>query len=299
MRLLASVVLLLFTQFIQPHPTGNAPSKQCYEQEHITNGLNFIVGVWESAIDHIQAENQQQASYNAQNDCLYRIYLGATIAGVIGGVIGVGLIFWQTILLKQTVNSSVGQAQAMERHIVQAARSASAMEAVGESLKVTAQASSDSVKGLKQQMRAYINVGVGFAVPQDRVRNVKFQAVPTLVNNGLTPAHKVVYKTKAAILPVPLPSGFNFPLPTEDSGENMMGPRQTATLSPIVDDFVSDALVADIKKGHGMGLYVWGTIGYVDVFGDAQQTRFCQHLTWLQDGTTLWGYFVPGHNDGT
>jgi hypothetical protein len=203
---------------------------------------------------------------------------------------------------KQTdklITENIAQSASLERSVRETARSASAMEEVARSLRTTAELSSETVRGLKQQMRAYVSAVVGGAVFQDRANNLKFQGSPAIVNSGLTPAHKVRHKAKAAILPVPLPDDFNFPLPESDSGENMIGPRQQTVISPIVDDFIDDADVPNVKAGLGHALYVWGTIEYEDVFGQAQSTRFCQILTWLQDGKTVWGYFVPGHNDGT
>jgi hypothetical protein len=190
------------------------------------------------------------------------------------------------------------QSASLAESVRETARFATAMEAVASSLKETAQASAETLRGLRQQMRAYLSVGVGGAVYQDRTKQLRFEAKSVLTNSGLTPAHKVKHRTSARIMPIPIAPDFTYPLPAGDSGENLVGPRQTAVLSVIVDDFVPDADVDDIKVGKGKALVVWGIVEYDDVFGDQQDTRFCQILTWLQDGT-VWGYFAPGHNDGT
>jgi hypothetical protein len=64
-------------------------------------------------------------------------------------------------------------------------------------------------------------------------------------------------------------------------------------------DFIDDAEVDRVKASNGRGLYVWGIIEYEDISGDRQHTRFCQILTWLPDGKTVYGLYIPGHNDGT
>jgi hypothetical protein len=180
----------------------------------------------------------------------------------------------------------------------EAGRLAGAMEVVSQQIAVSAEAARESVGALRDQMRAYISVSIGGAVYQERAKNLRFQGKPVLINSGFTPAHKVRHKSNAAILPIPLPQDFGYPLPETDLGASLIGPRQQAVLSPIVDGFVADEEVEDIKAGKGKALYVWGIVEYEDVFKRKQETRFCQVLTWLQDGT-VWGYFIPGHNDGT
>jgi hypothetical protein len=123
-------------------------------------------------------------------------------------------------------------------------------------------------------------------------------AVAMLINTGHTPAHKVRYRAKAAIFPMPLPVGFVFPpLPIIDIGAAVLGPQQNATLSGMVDSFVPDQDVEDIKrtrKGHG--LYVWGVVEYGDIFWKGHFSNFCQQLSWLPDDK-VWGVLVAGHNE--
>jgi|SRR5436309_15228673 len=149
-------------------------------------------------------------------------------------------------------------------------------------------------------MRAYLCVVIGTAIYQEREKNLKFQAIPSIVNAGLTPAHKVSFRASAAILPHPLPAGFTFPLPATTSGTSVIGPRQNITVSPAVEDFCDDSEIEGIKTGtQGKLLYTCGVFTYEDIFGNPQFTRFCQIYTWLADGKTTWGYYADRHNDAT
>jgi len=197
------------------------------------------------------------------------------------------------------IKENIAQSASLERSVRETARFATAMEGVATSLEATAELSGETVKGLRQQMRAYVTTSIGGALFQERAKKIRFGASVLFNNNGLTPAHKVRHKAKAAILPNPLPNNFAYPLPEAYAGETIMGPRQQNSVNTIVDDFIDDAEVDNVKAGNGRALYVWGIIEYEDVFGEHQQTRFCQVYAWLQDGKTVWGYYVSGHNDGT
>ncbi len=133
---------------------------------------------------------------------------------------------------------------------------------------------------------------------QDRVNGIYFQASANLVNSGPTPAAKVRHKTIAGILPVPLPKETELPLPGEYAGEDMIPPHQSRTISYKLPDFCNDADVADIKRGNGKGLYIWGFVSYEDAFEQPHETKFCHLLTWLPDGK-IWGYYASGRNTMT
>ena len=200
------------------------------------------------------------------------------------------------------INESISQSKSMERSTNEATRLASAMEVVAKEIAVSAKAATDSVATLKertaQQMRAYLAVVVGSAIYQERSKGLKFEGKPLLINTGHTPANNVRYGASAAILPIPLPDDFVFPLADEVKGAAMLGPQQNGQLSGIVKDFCDDADVDHIKICKEKALYVWGIVTYEDIFGESHYTRFCQSLTWLGDGKVI-GYYVPGHNNAT
>jgi hypothetical protein len=58
-----------------------------------------------------QAPSDPRNSYDPRNDALYRWYLRATVAGVAGGFIGIGLLFWQVILLRRSTNAATDAAK--------------------------------------------------------------------------------------------------------------------------------------------------------------------------------------------
>jgi hypothetical protein len=57
--------------------------------------------------------SEASGSYAAEQDPLYHWYLLATIVGVIGGFIGIGLIIWQSTLLRKSANAALLNAKAV------------------------------------------------------------------------------------------------------------------------------------------------------------------------------------------
>jgi hypothetical protein len=156
----------------------------------------------------------------------------------------------------------------------------------------------------KRQLRAYLSVVIGEAIYQEKRKApldaLKFEARPLLLNTGQTPAHKISFKARAAIFPVPLPDEINLP-ETHDliEGEGLLGPNQSANMFAVVDSYCEDCEVESIKDGsQGKGLYVWGLVTYKDAFGDSYHTRFCQHIYWTPGGQVR-GIYVPRRNDAT
>jgi hypothetical protein len=211
-------------------------------------------------------------------------------------------IVWQSILLRQTVTSSAKQSEAMERHIAEAARSAVAMERVAQEIKRSADSAAESVIALRertaQQMRAYITVITGTTgFYQERAKNIYFEGKPVLLNTGHTPAYKVSYRIKAGVMCIPVPDDFAFPLPQKGIGAGVIGPQQTGIMGGVLDDFVPDIDVDDIRyQRKNRSLYVWGIISYEDIFGVAHSTKFCHSIVWSPNGS-ISGFYTPGYND--
>lgn len=108
---------------------------------------------------------------------------------------------YQAKKLRETVKSAGEQSAAMERHIREAARSATAMENVAATMQLNA----------AKQLRAYLTVIIGTAIYQDREDGKVFEGKVLLVNNGFTPARNIRHWSKAGILPFPLPDDFTLP----------------------------------------------------------------------------------------
>ena len=249
-----------------------------------------------------------------------RLHLNATCAGQFTDENGAAIAALATIVLAYFTFTLWGatrgmldvageQAHAMENSITQASRSAKAMESVANSMEENAERLKDTIAINREiadrqrdlgemQLRAYLSALIGQAIYQERQKGLRFEGRAILVNQGHTPASRVRYRTRAAILPVPLPRDFELPdLPETSGDENMIGPQQNRTLSAVVADFVEDVEVDAIKIGIGKGLYLWGEILYVDAFRHERSTTFCHHLTWR--GEAIWGYYIPNRNNST
>ena len=155
----------------------------------------------------------------------------------------------------------------------------------------------------KRELRAYLTATVGDAIyqerrPEDQGGDLLFECRPLLVNAGQTPARKIQFKARSAILPIPLPKEIHLPeAPDEGVGDSILGPQQNANMFALVDGFRRDDEVEDIKSGVGTkGLYVWGRVTYEDVFGESHYTRFCQRIYWTKDKKVR-GHYIPGRND--
>jgi hypothetical protein len=248
-------------------------------------------------------EKQEGEDISAANWWMVRL------TGLIGIIAILQLFVFkrQADRLKQTIEKmdeiAQGQTADMKKYIDQATRSASAMEQVAKDMAISAQAAKDSVAAVKertaQQMRAYLTVLIGNAFFQDRAKNTRFQTTPILLNSGHTPAYKVDYNMRTAVLNI---SPHEFPpLHRKEPEESIIGPQQSCTLldGGIVDDFVPDQDVGGIMYlTFGKALYVWGVVTYEDIFGEPHRTEFAQALCWLPDGK-VFGVYTPGHNKAT
>jgi hypothetical protein len=282
MRMLLIGITLLFTNgFVNNYEAYGAQHKAYGQPQH---------GQWHVAAFAIGEESiryEERDPYDPRDDCLYRLYLAATVLGVVGGIIGVSLLFWQTSLLRLTVEDSSEQSKAMQLHIGEATRSADAMEDISEVIQ----------KGNAAIIRAYLSVVIGTAAPQNRKDNVKFEAKPLLVNSGNTPARNVKIRISAEIIPNGKTESFTYAVPNElAKAAAVAAPHQNYTLSAIVKDFVPDADVPDIKDGGKGVLAVWGLVTYDDIFGDSHTTKFGQFLFWYPN-QTVFGFYIGGQND--
>jgi hypothetical protein len=261
----------------QPHGASRAYNQS---QPVYASLVQLLSGGWNWLRDRVD------------RDTLTSIFIGVT-------AIFTGTLWWST---RQLWRSSEGHAKHMAASAAEAVRAANAMENVARHIAVSAKAATESGASIRertaQQMRAYLSVIIGAATYQETGKDIRFEARPAVVNTGQTPAHQVTHVIRAAIMPLPFPPlGFDFFLPAQENQVGpVIGPRQDRSLIAIVDTFVLDAYVERIKQGAGFALAVWGTINYVDVFGEAHFTNFCQVLTWRPNNSVL-GYYIAEHND--
>jgi hypothetical protein len=150
----------------------------------------------------------------------------------------------------------------------------------------------------QRELRAYLGVGVGGAVYQEREKGTHFGPLPKLVNTGKTPAYNVTWVAKSAVLPKELSPGHVFSELGDGSGKTVVGINQQINLHAVSVGFVPDDEVQDIKYNErDKALYTWGIVHYDDAFGNKRYTRFCHRLMWLRDSVEIYGYFVPNRNE--
>jgi len=220
----------------------------------------------------------------------WTVFLTGTLALI--GFLQFLVYAYQAKKLRETVESAEDQSQAMERHIGEAARSATAMENVAKTIE----------GGNRTIMRAYVTTLIGGAIYQERrgegQSDLKFEGKVQVANTGNTPARKVRIRKKAAILDIPTLQAFDFALPEGDSAPSYasIGAHQNYIIESIIPDFVPDEEVATIKEGTKKALCMWGDIVYEDIFGVTHKTKFGHWLYWLPNGK-VFGYYIPNQNE--
>jgi hypothetical protein len=299
MRLfIVSVLLFAWLQNPTPRKTSKPKQQQSTASQQPANSDQrgteqspIIVKTLEPTKS--QAEVEQEAKDRQQktaNDGWIVILTGILAVVAIGQL---GVYLYQAIKLRETVKAAGEQSQAMERHIGEAARSATAMETIANTIE----------DGNQLIMRAYVIVTIGTAIYQQRrigQSDLKFEGKATVLNTGNTPARKVRMYKQAAIIPFPAPDDFTYPIPEDDNAGDStyatIGAHQSYIVSSIVPDFVPDGEVSSIKEGAGKVLCMWGLIRYEDIFGKVHTTKFAHWLTWLPN-QTVFGYYVPDQNE--
>ena len=263
------------------------------------------------------ADAQQMANAGTANRwavILSLLSFASTLALIV-----VALLQWRTLNAQKT--AMIEQADQLRASVNEAKKATAATERASYAAERSAMVASETVGVMTQQLRAmelqgqhlaetilqmrgaeerelraYVSVVVWNNEYQERDKNIRFAGHPKILNTGRTPAHNVRHQIRAGILPVPLPSGFEFPLPGEPTGAAVLGPQQEFIMSALLDDFVPDAEVDRIKRGDGHALYVWGVVSYEDVFGVHRRTNFSQILVFIP---IPFGYFTEAHNDAT
>jgi hypothetical protein len=301
------LVAFLLVAHLQLPPTANAqksqPAQQAQEAPKTMEPTPVTVNVTQVP-SQAQKEKPQASSYDWPQICANwaLVVIGAFAA--FAAIKNLNAIEAQVIEMRKTgeqtdklIKENIVQSEYLKRYVEETSRSAAAMEGVAKSLETTVETSAGTLQGLRKQMRAYLTVIIGGGACQNREIGLHFDGKPTILNTGLTPARNVRTRTKSAILPIPLPEDFDQSIAVDkEEGGSFIGAHQNAQVIAIVEDFVSDEQVENIKSGKGPGMYVWGFVTYEDVFGESHTTKFCQRLTWLPDGK-VYGYYIPGHND--
>jgi hypothetical protein len=179
-------------------------------------------------------------AYDPKSDTLYRWYLLATIIGVIGAFLGIGLIFWQTKLLRKTANAA----------------------------KASADAALINARALISAERSWIMVDLHWS-PGNAMRMLSSStdsepstAVPIRLkytNEGRTIAW-IDQKLACFQIVKDLPEQPNFDvLQLLDAEPEWIGSKGAGHLD--------ETLVAEKQEGVGEISVIWGVIKYRDAFG--------------------------------
>ncbi len=127
----------------------------------------------------------------------------------------------------------------------------------------------------KRELRAYISVTAKHINSFD-VRSVATIKVAP-VNHGQTPAYKSYIVGSVDVFPFQIPRNFDFPPVSKDDNQQKFDIYpNVSSLSTIISAkrTFSQPEIGDIISGN-KSIYVYGTIYYIDIFGDERFTCFC------------------------
>jgi hypothetical protein len=288
-RILLFISIMILSSYSQDHnaKTKRAQQSPTPDQRGTKQSPLVIKPLKPDQTDEEINRDEEERKNKSKNDGNI-VKLTAALALIALGQLGI--YAYQAQKLRQTVKSAEDQSKATERHIGEAERSANAMEEIAATID----------KGNKDFARAYLVVVIGGAIYQQRREgqdDLFFEANPTLINTGSTPARKVSFSIAVDILPVPIPEDFTFPIPeTEVKDAGLVGPHQQHGLAATLNRFVPDDEVQAIKEGKDRALCVWGLVTYEDMYGKPHSTKFGQWLTWWPNGR-VFGYYLAGQND--
>ena len=153
-------------------------------------------------------------------------------------------------------------------------------------------------KTAERQIRAYVSVKVGYSFNQGGKNKLKFEFRPILTNVGQTPAFETEVISALKVLPYPLPSDYDFSLPSSNDGRSIMtlGMQQERFTSIVFDRKLSFRELRQIKKASEKRLYVYGIVKYKDVFGRRRHTNYCYSILFAQRRSPTW-FAMNCHND--
>jgi len=245
--------------------------------------------------DDVGAQPPPRAESSDEQGAVERHHVQTDVAQTLVFLLQLGVFWYQGRKLAETVQAAAKQSKDMKASIAQATRSAAAMETIAEATKENVEIFRERSI---QSMRAYLTVGLGSGIYQDRDKCYQFQARPNILNTGQTPAFKVKANVRAALLPNPLPDDFEFPL--DDLIDSApLAPHHPVIFVAPVNEWCNDPDVKGIKAGTGkIALYYWGRVTYEDVFHAMRTTTFAQSVCWRDDDTVV-GVYLPRHNEFT
>lgn len=223
-------------------PNGRDHSQPGTEPK--SGGLNYDVALLNSGL--------QQQPYDPHADYLYRLYLGATVVGVVGGLIGIAILIIQTV--------------ATRRAAIAARDNADAATASGEISRLAMIAGNRAyVHHQEIKMISHYDENKG---------QIFWRITPRWINSGNTPARNLEIYTSYELGDSLLPDDFPFIIPS-DIKRLPMNLAPKGLIGGMSKDIPGREVLA-IKEGR-KHLYIWGVARYHDVFPNTSPhvTKFC------------------------
>jgi hypothetical protein len=269
-----SICLLCLIALQQPSPSAPQPKPGIHNRDTQQKAAETQEGLAENRPDSVSIrgrdigkpaeQSKRDPTYDPREDALYRKYLKATIVGVAGGIVGLCILIWQSVLLRKAAN-----------------------------------AAKESADSLKDTERAWIIGSLENLPSEPGFSNglEVFWIMPVFRNYGRTPGTilniklRLHYLAKGEKLPdEPLYEGDSVRTRTFE-GELVLPPKipvQPISVGTTGGDFWQ------IRK-NGEQLFIYGVVHYRDVAGRPFFSRFCYGY-FVQGGfnplTT--GFYVGG-----
>jgi hypothetical protein len=150
----------------------------------------------------------------------------------------------------------------------------------------------------KMQMRPYIALIDPQFIPQDRQRPYFAEVQLNILNTGHTPAHNLRFAARLRTLPSILPDNFDFAFrPDEIIVSGHINPGQRLFFRRSLGGLLTDDEYQSVIQGRStQRIYIYGTVWFDDIFGDAHYTNFCSFGVWdVQHRFQTMN--IPQHND--
>jgi hypothetical protein len=131
-------------------------------------------------------------------------------------------------------------------------------------------------KTTRAQLRAYIEVKIG-KIDFNSTPNATTEVILKAKNVGQTPARDTVTESWVDLRPWPHPPGGNWKGPPDPNpvSKNIISPRQARAFKVGTARGLNAAELAEVAAGNIRRLYIYGSVTYVDVFGEGRVTEFC------------------------
>jgi hypothetical protein len=113
MYLFVVALVLLFQNSAKPAHGQHKADQSDHRIADPTQPVSVGKAVGSGNKESPTSQTDKKDEYDPRRDRLYRWYLRATIIGVVGGFIGIGVLIWQAILNRRSANAALMNAEAV------------------------------------------------------------------------------------------------------------------------------------------------------------------------------------------